>query len=274
MHTHLGHADFIGLWAAKNTKSKLFCTMHNIYFKYNLYDQIFFWGYRILFKIVKNVNVISISKSVKDHVENKLKVNPKRSFLIYNGIPSVPLKEKANNNFFNMLFVGRLSRQKNLSLLIRAIKELSTEIPKLQLDIIGAGPLESELKQMVEELSLITKVNFRGICKTPETYFSSADLFILPSIFEGFGLVIIEAFRSKCAVIASDIEGPKEIIAHGENGLLFENNNVKSLCENIKRLYENPKEREYIAENGFSEFDKKYRIEKYKQRLMSLYEEA
>ena len=89
IHTHLGHADILGIWSARNIRRKSFCTMHNIYFKKNFLDAIFFEIYQILFlKVVKRGHIISISKSVENHVLKRLQI-PKESLYIYyyNAIP-------------------------------------------------------------------------------------------------------------------------------------------------------------------------------------------
>ena len=110
IHTHLGHADFIGIWAARSIKAKVFCTMHNIYFKKTFMDALFFRCYSFLFlKVAQNSQVISISKSVETHVLQKLKLPKERSHLLLNAIPVKEIKKvEKQHKKITLLFVGRL----------------------------------------------------------------------------------------------------------------------------------------------------------------------
>lgn len=274
IHTHLGHADLIGLWSARSFKAKLFCTMHNIYFKKNFIDLLFFRAYSILFlNFVKKVHVISISKSVESHVLNTLKIPNSRSHLLYNAIPEKKIKKALQHNQINILFVGRLEKQKSLKTLISAFKKIidSNTQKKIILDIVGDGSLRKDLEKLVLELDLKTKINFIGEKKDVNSYYEKADIFVLPSIWEGFGIVVLEAFRSKTAVIASNIEGPAELIDNDVNGLLFEVSNTDDLFNKIEYLIINESKRKEIAENGFKTFTSEYSINNYVNNLNELY---
>jgi len=275
IHTHLGHADFLGLFSAKNIKCKLFCTMHNIYFKKNFIDFIIFAVYRFI--LLKNVNVISISKSVESHVVNRLKVSKKRSYLLSNAIPNGPfVLEKKSSDEINLLFVGRLTKQKSVVTLIKAIKELKKKNLKkrFKLIIIGDGNMKESLMKLSEDLGVRKNIQFMGEQKDINEYYLKADIFVLPSIWEGFGIVILEAFSAKVAVIASNIEGPAEIIKNKINGLLFEPEDYVQLSEKLMELINNKKLRIKIANNGHKSFTKKYHIDSYVKKLIKLYENA
>lgn len=274
IHTHLGHADLIGLWSARNFNAKIFCTMHNIYFKKNYIDLIFFKAYSILFlNFIKQGHVISISRSVESHVLKKLKIPSNRSHLLFNAIPQRELKKTLKKEQINILFIGRLEKQKSLNTLIRAIKNnIDKNLEKnISLNIVGDGSLRIDLEKLVIELELSTKINFLGEKKDVDQYYEKADIFILPSIWEGFGIVILEAFRAKIAVIASNIEGPAELIKNNYNGLLFEPKNVVELTDKIQFLIDNKNERIEIAENGFKTFTSEYSIKNYVNLLHKLY---
>lgn len=276
IHTHLGHADFFGLWASKSFKAKKFCTMHNIYFKKNYLDIIFFKIYRFLFNnYLKDCQVISISKSVKNHVEDKLKVNSTNSHLIYNAIPKKYLKKIKQSEQLNIVFVGRLEKQKSISTLLKSIYVIKKNKPDLffNVEIIGDGTLRKELENLNYNLKIDDYVQFRGEQKKVDVFYSKADIFILPSIWEGFGIVILEAFRAKVAVIASNIEGPSELIKDNVNGLLFEPANEVELAEKLLLLINNAKKRKELAENGYNSFTEKYTIDSYVNSLNNLYED-
>ncbi len=274
IHTHLGHGDLIGIWSARNLKSKIFCTMHNIYFKKNFLDLLFFKAYRILFlNVVKKGHIISISKSVEEHVLNRLKIPKKRSHLLLNAIPLKKIEPAQKKNEINILFVGRLEKQKSISTLIKAFKKnIEHNLEKnLNLNIIGDGSLKLELQKLVADLKIKNRVHFKGEQKNIDVYYAKSDIFVLPSIWEGFGIVILEAFRAKLAVIASNIEGPAELIKDNYNGLLFEPQNVLELTDKINYLINNKYKREEISEKGFKTFTSEYSINNYVKRLIKLY---
>ena len=248
--------------------------MHNIYFKKNYIDLIFFKAYSILFlNFIKQGHVISISRSVESHVLKKLKIPSNRSHLLFNAIPERELKKTLKKEQINILFIGRLEKQKSLNTLIRAIKNnIDKNLEKnISLNIVGDGSLRIDLEKLVIELELSTKINFLGEKKDVDQYYEKADIFILPSVWEGFGIVILEAFRAKTAVIASNIEGPAELIKNNYNGLLFEPKNVVELTDKIQFLINNKNERIEIAENGFKTFTSEYSIKNYVNLLHKLY---
>lgn len=280
VHTHLGHADFIGLLASTGLKCAKFCTMHNIWFKWNKKDSIIFFFYKIWFAyIAPECKVISISKSVYNHVNNTLKVKQRNSFLIYNGIP-LSAKEYNRNkerekysissDSFLILFVGRLRIQKSVETLIQAFANIKQN-EKYHLIIVGDGELRSKLELLSVSLKINKRVQFVGTTPEPEKFFAMADLFVLPSIFEGLGLVILEAFRSSLPVIASNIEGPKELIKNNFNGLLFEPGNHQQLSSLIESIYSDESLRNNLSKNGYTTFQNNFEINNYAKELEMLY---
>lgn len=278
IHTHLGHADIFGLWSTRKSNAKVFITMHNIYFKKNFLDAVIFKLYSfLLLKINKTSRVISISKSVENHVLTKLKLPKERSFLLYNAIPEKEFKRaKKETKNSNLLFVGRLEKQKSVETLIKAVHYLKNKNLNntIQLIIVGDGKLKNELEHLANKLQIDNFIKFKGKQKEVSQFYNEADIFILPSIWEGFGIVILEAFRAKLAVIASNIEGPAELITQNENGLLFEPENYIELAEKIELLIKNKALRKRIAQKGYETFTKKYHIDLYVEKLNNLYKEA
>lgn len=283
VHTHLGHADFLGLWAVRGLALKTFCTMHNIWFKWNWKDKIIFEAYKILFRTVAyNCKIIAISNAVKEHVIHTLKVPAGRVNLIYNGIPSsveiharsLPqIKNELNidENNFNILFIGRLEIQKSVETLLKAAQLLKPVIPNLKIILVGEGSLRENLEMLSFNLGLEEITEFKGVTLKPEHYFAACDIFVLPSVFEGMGIVLLEAFRSKIPVIASNTEGPAELIKDEFNGLLFTPLNYRQLAEKITRLYQDRLASRQIGENGYKFYKENFDIRDYASKLEKLY---
>lgn len=119
-------------------------------------------------------------------------------------------KELKIEENFVLGHVGRMSYQKNHEFLIEIFKEIKKIIPESKLLLIGTGPLESKLKEKVKKLNLKENILFLGLKSNVEDYFQAMDLFLLPSYFEGLGIVGIEAQTSGLFSVFSDVV-PKEI---------------------------------------------------------------
>lgn len=286
IHTHLGHADILGIWAARNMNSKLFCTIHSTSFRKNTMDRVFFMIYKLLLKRVRTkINIISISKAVQAVVTKKIQIPSERSHLLYNAIPAAErLRSKReikkelslSENKMTLLFVGRLTKAKSVETFLKSIKLLSVKgySNKFEVLIVGDGRQKEVLKSLATELEINNIVRFEGEVLNVDEYFNAADLFILPSIWEGFGIVILEAFRAKAAVISSDIDGPSEIIGHNQNGMLFSPSDHQDLSEKIIELLKDKNKRERLAQKGFETFTGKYLLENYVESLNQLYKNA
>lgn len=110
--------------------------------------------------------------------------------------------------------------------MIYAIKDIVVQYPKVRLYILGDGELKNELEELVKKLELEEHVFFLGFISNAHKFLRQCDLFVLTSLFEGLGNVLLEAMALGLPVISTDCKsGPREIIAP--------NSNIKSVCENI-----------------------------------------
>ena len=287
LHTHLPHADFLGLSASlRMRRLRRFSTLHNIWYKWDWRDHAVFAAYRVLYgAVVPDTEVIAISASVAQHAETRLGVPAARLHLLRNAIPSTvaaPAREVARGELglrpedFVVLFVGRLTRQKSVHTLLEAANQLRTRVPALKVLLVGEGKgyKEEELLALASSLKLGEMVRFCGRIEAPERYYAAADAFVLPSVFEGLGLVILEAFRAGVPVVASDVEGPAELIEDGRNGLLFPAGHAQRLAAALETLAVDPALRERLGSAGRAAFEESYNLEVYAARLEGLYEGA
>jgi len=146
--------------------------------------------------------------------------------------------KKNNNNLKTIVSVGRLVHKKNFDVLIKAISIVKRN-KEVFLIIVGDGPERDKLQKLVDSLGLNKYVSIVGYRSNPYPIINSADLFVLASKWEGFGMVIVEALALGVPVIASDIDsGPRYILENGKYGDLVPVDSVEELAESISKNLE------------------------------------
>jgi len=141
-----------------------------------------------------------------------------------------------NSSVVSLIFVGQLIERKGILQLLDALKVVAETNTSFHLNIIGTGTLGPILREFINKHQLQNRVNLLGIIDSEKitTYVEKADLLILPSIFDGWGMVVNEALQCRVPVLISDQCGAKELIKHQKNGLVFKGNDLKSLMQNIR----------------------------------------
>ena len=134
----------------------------------------------------------------------------------------------------NIIGIGRLTRQKNFKYLIDEFERFSNNNSDFKLYILGDGEEKTKLENLINKKELNNKVFLLGNIKNVFNYILNADLFVLSSLWEDPGFVLIEAGLGNLFVISSDCpNGPKEILDNGKNGFLFQSNRKGELEKNF-----------------------------------------
>jgi len=136
------------------------------------------------------------------------------------------------------LYVGRVSKEKNLELLAEAFKAISAERLPAQLVIVGDGPFKSDLQEILQGHPVIFTGYLEG--ENLATAYASADVFVFPSTTDTFGNVVLEAQASGLPVIVSDGGGPKELMMDGITGLITKADNREELIDAMRSLLLDP----------------------------------
>jgi len=180
----------------------------------------------------------NVSQDAINEFEKKGAVSKNKMIKIYNGI-NIDLFTKNDNleryiDLKNPMFlsVGSLTKLKDHKNLINAFYILTKEVEGARLIIAGDGPLKNDLLKLTTRLNLTSKISFIGISNDIPNLMKQADIFVLSSTHEGFGLVIAEAMVSKLLVIATNCGGSKEVI--GDCGFLVPTKNSIALAEAMK----------------------------------------
>ena len=150
------------------------------------------------------------------------------------------LQKHTISSTIQLIFVGQLIERKGIMTLLEAIKNIHQTNKLFNLTIIGTGELESILKDFIVENKLQDTVNLLGVVSSENVvdYITKADLLILPSNFDGWGMVVNEALQSNIPVLVSDQCGAKELIKYGYNGFIFKAKETDSLTENLLKFLE------------------------------------
>ena len=134
------------------------------------------------------------------------------------------------------IFVGRLVPDKNVVSLLRAITGLPPQPQPFVLLVVGDGPLRGKLERLSHELGLADRVWFLGERRDVIALLQAASFLVLPSLGEGLSNVLLEAMACGCPVLASDVPGNREVVRHGEDGLLYAGGSVESLQQALLRM--------------------------------------
>jgi glycosyltransferase involved in cell wall biosynthesis len=218
-------------------------------------------------KMLKNIRenfdaLVVLTESMKQYMTALgIKIN----YIIPNGLNLIDYCNHGEKGY--ILYAGRLVPHKRVDILIKIYSEIVEEIEE-NLVIIGSGPCENYLKNYATSLNLKDRIFFLRFLPRPKylEYLSKCSLFILPSEAEAFGVVLIEAMASGKPVIARNIIGPRDIIAHGYNGFLFENN--EELTKYLKILLTDVKLRKNMGKNARKIVEQKYTF----SRIADVYE--
>lgn len=217
-------------------------------------------------EIVKNIDNSSENKIIilSMGVDKKL-FNPKKY--------SKEIKNKYNIKGPLLLFVGRLSSEKGVKYLIKALPDITKRFPKIKLLIIGDGTLRSELEKLAERLKVKRNTIFLGAIphhKLPQFY-STADIFIGPSLREGFGLTFAEAAFSGCIPIGTKVGGIVDIIQDEKTGFLVKEESSEDISNTVIKLLSNKNLMEKIKKQTRKEAVKRFgwdeTSERYKNHL-------
>jgi glycosyltransferase involved in cell wall biosynthesis len=146
---------------------------------------------------------------------------------------------------------GRFADQKGFDILLQSLKFLKDDGIKFKAKIGGGGEDKELLENLVNKFELNELVEFTGWVTDKQKFFDDIDIFCLSSREEAFGIVLLEAMKYKTAIIATDCDGPLDIIKDGENGLLVRKQNPRSLADGLKVILADADLRKKFAENAY-----------------------
>jgi glycosyltransferase involved in cell wall biosynthesis len=223
---------------------------------------------------------------VSDHTSKNLmkyeKISPRKIVTIHNGILGSRFEISLNKER-KMVDLGirdrgpviglgvRLSEQKGIAYLLKAMPGVAREFPKVTLLIAGEGPLEADLRGEARALGIEANVNFAGPRLDIPELLKVFDLYVLPSVWEGLPMVLLEAMAAGCPILATDVGGVSLAIKSGVNGSLVKPRDPQSLEKEIIRLLRDESLRKKYSENGRRIFRESFSAEAMARKYERLY---
>jgi glycosyltransferase involved in cell wall biosynthesis len=188
-------------------------------------------------------------------------VGTKRSLVtIRHGLAPSDVRARPADQPPRLLMVARFNEQKDQSTLLRAVARLEQIDKNLvyTLDLVGSGPNLERVRSLAGELNVLHRVSFLGDRHDVPTLLGAAQLFVLSTHYEGLPISIIEALRAGLPVVATDVSGIKEEVAHNETGLLVPHRDEIALADALQKIIKDPQMRARMGKLGRQKFEAEF----------------
>ncbi len=196
-------------------------------------------------------------------------------FIIPNAIKITELRKNVNEKQNQFVYIGRLVFYKNLEVVLKAINLVKQTYPKVTLIIVGGGPHRENLEKLVKDLDLQNNVKFVGFVSNEEKYvhLASSRALVFPSLCEGFGLVVLEAFSQKKPVLVSDVKPLSDIVSNKQDGYILSPNDEKEWADAIISLIKNQEVAKSMGLSGYETLKQNYGLDKMYEKIISMYKQ-
>jgi glycosyltransferase involved in cell wall biosynthesis len=283
LHTHGYRSNFYGRLGAISLGLKNVCTLHVSLFDYLDTPRLLRYAYMFAERLMTFITgrFICVSQAIRDDML-KLGLAERKLCLIPNGVdldrfyprPVSAQKLKVlglNKNGPVIGTVGRMVPEKGQIYLIAALTFIKTRWPDLKCVFIGAGPLRDQLIKCASELGVLEMCRFCGAQADIENIYPLFDIFVLPSLREPFGLVLLEAMASGIPVIATSSGGPMDFIDQNINGCVVPPQDSRRLAQKIDDLLTNRPQAASVAKNGRRTAEKYYDVRRSVRMTEAIY---
>jgi glycosyltransferase involved in cell wall biosynthesis/2-polyprenyl-3-methyl-5-hydroxy-6-metoxy-1,4-benzoquinol methylase len=281
VHVHGTRANTNVYWAAKSLKLPVIYTIHG----WSFHDEQSFFVKkgRMFFEkfFTKNSNQ-NISVSASNQQTGKSEIKGFESVVINNGIDLQTFNPA--NNFKNIKkelgideskyvvgFAGRITEQKEPLTLIRAFAKVVEENKNVVLLLVGEGNLKDKAIQLIKELGIDNSIVFETFRNDVPDLLNAMDIFCLPSLWEGLPIALLEAMAMRKAVVATAVDGTKEIIANNKNGIIVPAQNAEALANAILSLIKNDTLRKQLGDNARKTVESDFGVKQMTQEVEDVY---
>lgn len=271
VHTHHRMATLYMKLLRRFSNVKVISTLHGVFTDKHLATKFAY----------SDIDIIACGDIVKKQFVDTFGINSNKVTVIHNSVKKndlgiIPVKEivvfKSNRTL--IAYVGRLSPEKGVDVLLRTLAEVTKENKRVKLFIVGDGTSEYKeyLLNLIDVLYIRDFVVFLGYRSDALNIIKQVDFIVLPSKTEGLPLTPIEAFSQEKTVVATKAGGTVEIIQDGVNGLLCEIDDVQGIAKCILKLCNDVEFRNSLSRAAYDTFEKKFAFAKFKDDIVKYYE--
>lgn len=272
---HSAKAGITGRLASIGLRNKVVFTAHGWSFTQGVPRKSAF-VYRTLEKMFANLadRIITVSEYDRDLGLSYGVGRAENTVAIHNAMPDVDefANPGASVPVVRILMVARLDNQKDHMTLFRALAAIKDR--DWELDLVGDGPLESDIREASEALGISHRVHFLGLRNDVASIMAKAHIFVLASNWEGFPRSILEAMRARLPVIASNVGGVSEAVVDGQTGYVVDAQEVVMLRSRITTLLERPEERARMGGNARARYEELFMFERMASETLSVYNDV
>lgn len=248
------HPTYYDPYFIKQLKKPLVVTVHDM-----THERLpeYFWSQDPLTQQKRiNINradcIITISNATRNDLLDCFNVDPAKVVMIYHGIDiDTPLQTQpvADLPEQYLLYVGDRSGYKNFYLFMNAVQKIAVKRPDLHVILTGGGKLEVADREFIHRLGLTDRVRHINATDEQLNYlYQNAQLFVYPSLYEGFGLPILEAFKANCPILLSDTDCFREVAT--DAAVYFKPTAVDDLIDKLESTLDNPTLKTQLVANG------------------------
>jgi glycosyltransferase involved in cell wall biosynthesis/peptidoglycan/xylan/chitin deacetylase (PgdA/CDA1 family) len=247
----------------------------------NVWEKLMIPYYLIVDTVTSFLNhkVIAVSHAVKSDLMEQ-GVDPKRIVVVQNGLDtsrvngnsqSTRAKSDPHRNHPIVGTIMRLSPQKDVPTFLRMASLVIREIPQARFIVVGDGEKRKEAQALADRLGLDTHVRFLGYRKDAQDILRTFDIFALSSLWEGLPIVVLEAMAAEKPVVATAVDGVREVVEHGKTGLLVDPHRADLLANGVIELLKNPDRARTMGQRGRERLEKFFSIKRVVNTVEQIY---
>ena len=225
---------------------------------------------------------LAISQAVQQSMLARQEAPPEKIVVVPNGLSGVEVPPEAAADIRREFGIGRdaplivcvarLEREKDILTLLRAMPGVLGGVPEARALVVGTGAERASLEAAARELGIADAVQFAGFREDARAAIAAGDVFVLPSLEEPFGLVLLEAMALKRPIVATAVGGPLEIVVDGEIGYLVPPAAPERLASALQELLTAPERRSQMGAQGYTRYLKHYTAEKMAEGTIRVYQ--
>jgi len=281
LHSHLFHANLLAALVGRLANTPIIiATRHSI--------DIDGMGRERVNRWVRSLcdAVVAVSKEVREAELQRSRTGPSKVVMIPNGVQietftkisqadveALRQKLRIHPNTAVIGTVASFNEYKGHTYLIDATVRILEQLPDTKVLLVGGGPLRSQMEDKAEALGLLDYIIFTGIRQDIPRILSTLDLFVLPSLWEGMPIVLLEAMAAGLPVVATRVGGIPEVVEHGVTGLLVPPRDPEALAQAIIALLQDRERAEAMGQAGRARVEKYFSVERMVQQTEALYED-